>query len=108
MFFGMIIMAIGVVIVPLPGPFGIPIIFLGLVIILRSSRWVKRQFLQLVHRYPQLLYPLRKMLKPRARIIAILYRQMLKLERYILSKKYRPLRRIRRWFFRKHKLHLAK
>lgn len=95
---GVLMFIIGVLIMPLPGPFGAPVIFIGLVLILRSSSWVKRRFLRLVRRYPSLLYPIRKMLRPKAHIGPILYRQTLKLERFVLPKGKRPLRKIRRYF----------
>ena len=43
---GVVLMAVGVVITPLPGPFGVPVILLGLIILLRSSMWVKRLFVK--------------------------------------------------------------
>jgi hypothetical protein len=108
LFLGALIMLAGVVITPLPGPFGVPIILFGLVLALRSSSWAKRQFLRLVRRYPQFLSPLRKMLRPRARIVSILYRQMLKIERFILPKSLRRLQLTRRIFRRKRRPFPAK
>lgn len=90
---GVVLMAVGVVITPLPGPFGVPVILLGLIIVLRSSMWVKRLFVRLVRAHPRLLGPLRAMLRPGAKVIAMLWLQALRLERRILPKERRFLYR---------------
>ena len=43
---GLAIVVLGVLIAPLPGPGGIPVIALGLVLVLRNSFWAKRQFIR--------------------------------------------------------------
>jgi hypothetical protein len=90
---GIVLMAAGVVITPLPGPFGVPLILLGLIILLRSSMWVKRLFIRLVRAHPKLLRPLRTMLRPGAKVVAMLWLQALRLERRILPKERRFLYR---------------
>jgi len=92
---GVVLMAVGVVITPLPGPFGVPIILLGLIILLRSSMWVKRLFVKLVHAHPKLLGPLRAMLRPGAKVVAMLWLQALRLESRVLPKERRFLYRFR-------------
>ncbi|MFT4075200.1 MAG: PGPGW domain-containing protein [Asticcacaulis sp.] len=92
---GLVLMAVGVVITPLPGPFGVPVILLGLIILLRSSMWVKRLFMRLVKRHPKLLKPLRAMLRPGAKVVAMLWLQALRLERRVLPKNRRMLYRFR-------------
>ena len=90
---GVLLMVVGVVITPLPGPFGVPVILLGLIILLRSSMWVKRLFIRLVRAHPKLLRPLRAMLRPGAKVVAMLWLQALRLERRILPKRRRFLYR---------------
>jgi hypothetical protein len=92
---GLVLMVIGVVITPLPGPFGVPVILLGLIILLRSSMWVKRLFMRLVKQHPKLLKPVRAMLRPGAKVVAMLWLQALRLERRVLRKDRRMLYRFR-------------
>jgi hypothetical protein len=92
---GVALMAVGVVITPLPGPFGVPIILLGLIILLRSSMWVKRLFVKLVHAHPKLLGPLRAMLRPGAKVIAMMWLHTLRLERRLLPPNRRFMYRFR-------------
>jgi len=92
---GVVLMALGVVITPLPGPFGVPVILLGLIILLRSSMWVKRLFMKLVIAHPKLLRPLRAMLRPGAKIIAMMWLHALRIERRLLPKHRRFMYRFR-------------
>ncbi len=94
-FGGLLLMLVGVVITPLPGPFGVPVILLGLILTLRGSTWVKRRFVRLVQRYPKLLRPLRRLLRPGARVVALLWMQSLRIERRVLPARYRFLYRFR-------------
>ena len=43
---GLFVVLLGILIAPLPGPGGIPVIAVGLVLILKSSYWAKRQFIR--------------------------------------------------------------
>jgi len=92
---GVVLMAVGVVITPLPGPFGVPVILLGLIILLRSSMWVKRLFVKLVHAHPKLLGPLRAMLRPGAKVVAMMWLHALRLERRLLPPHRRFMYRFR-------------
>jgi hypothetical protein len=96
---GCMIMLLGTAIAPLPGPFGLPIAIVGLMIALRSSRLFKRFFLGLVRRYPKFLRPIRRMLKKRAPFWRILYSQMLRVEKFILPTNWRPLAYLRHRFY---------
>ncbi len=92
---GVVLMAVGVVIMPLPGPFGVPVILLGLIILLRSSMWVKRRFMKLVRAHPKVLKPVRALLRPGAKVIAMMWLHTLRLERRLLPKKRRFMYRFR-------------
>lgn len=92
---GLGLMLVGVVITPLPGPFGVPIILLGLIILLRSSVWVKRLFVRLVQKYPKVLRPLRAMLRPGAKVVALLWLQAMRIERRLLPARWRFMYRFR-------------
>jgi len=99
---GGLLVALGLVISPLPGPLGLPVMLLGLVLLLRSSTWVKRQFVRQVHKHPKWLGPLRSLMRPRAKFIAILWRFMLRAEGLALKPRNSLLRRVRRFFRRRH------
>jgi hypothetical protein len=95
---GFLVLA-GIVIAPLPGPFGLPISVFGLVLILRHSRAAKRAFIRLQHRHPKWLYPVRRMM--RGCVVAVMWHQMLKVERFVVrAKRWRILRRTRLAFQR--------
>ncbi len=92
---GVILMILGVVITPLPGPFGVPVILLGLILLLRNSTWVKRLFIRLVQRYPRVMKPIRGLLRPGAKVIALMWLHTLRIERRILSRRLRFMYRLR-------------
>jgi len=98
MLIGVVLMALGVVVTPLPGPFGVPIIIVGLIILLRSSTWVKRQFVKQVKKHPRSFGKIRALLRPGAKVLALLWLNMLRCERRILSRRQRILYRLRNWF----------
>jgi hypothetical protein len=93
---GSILIALGIVISPLPGPFGAPVILFGLAVLLRSSVWLKRRFIRARARHPKLLGPIRALLRPGAKILALLWLQVLRLERLVLPRPARGLLRMRR------------
>ncbi len=103
---GAILIALGIVITPLPGPFGVPIILLGLAVMLRSSVWIKRQFVKMRARHPKVLGPIRALLRPGAKIFALLWLQALRMERAVMPKPmqrlYRLRRRLKGLFRRRH------
>jgi hypothetical protein len=98
---GTLLVALGLAISPLPGPLGLPVVLLGLVLLLRSSTWIKRQFVRLVHKYPKWLGPLRSLMRPHAKILAVLWRFMLRAEGLVLKPRKSLLRRLHRVFRRR-------
>jgi hypothetical protein len=92
---GMVLMAFGVVLAPLPGPVGVPFVLFGLILLLRSSVWIKRQFVKLVKAHPKWLRPVRTMLRPGAKIISLVWLQGLRVERGVMPKKFRFMYRSR-------------
>ena len=50
---GLLIVLLGILIAPLPGPGGVPVIAVGLVLILKSSFWAKRQFIRAQYARPK-------------------------------------------------------
>jgi hypothetical protein len=60
---GLLVVLAGIVIAPIPGPGGIPVITLGMVVILRHSRSAKRSFIRAQRRWPRALSPVRRLLR---------------------------------------------
>ena len=60
---GWTIIALGVLISPLPGPGGLPVIALGGVLLLRNSADARRMFVRAKRRWPRLFSPLEKLRK---------------------------------------------
>ncbi|MET0272942.1 MAG: hypothetical protein ABW360_08120 [Phenylobacterium sp.] len=85
---GLVILA-GVLIAPLPGPGGIPVIAVGLVVILRNSYKAKRAFVRAQRRWPKLLYPLRRLMRREPEIASVFWQQYLRIERFTVPKRYR-------------------
>ncbi|GAB4187670.1 MAG: hypothetical protein OHK0024_28160 [Thalassobaculales bacterium] len=54
---GIVVILVGIVIAPLPGPGGIPVIALGAVILLRHSGWARKSFVRLKQRFPSTMRP---------------------------------------------------
>ena len=86
---GMVLMAFGVVLAPLPGPLGVPFVLLGLILLLRSSTWIKRQFMRQVRAHPRWLGPVRAMLRPGAKVISLVWLQGLRVERGLMPRRFR-------------------
>jgi len=59
---GWLLIVIGTLIGPIPGPWSLPLVALGAVMILRRSLWARRRFVRLSQRYPRMLGPLRRFL----------------------------------------------
>lgn len=57
---GWTIILVGFLMVPLPGPFGLPIMLVGGVIVLRNSDESKRLFVRMKRRFPRLFVPIER------------------------------------------------
>ncbi|MBX3480630.1 MAG: hypothetical protein KF842_09525 [Caulobacter sp.] len=93
---GLLIILLGIIIAPLPGPFGVPIMVVGLVLILRTSFAAKRGFLRAVKRYPKLLNPIRRLLRRNPPFAQVFWQQLLRVERLVTSKGHRGVARMRK------------
>lgn len=78
---GVTIVLAGAVIGALPGPGGIPIVALGLMVVLKSSRGARRLFIRAQRRWPRTLTPVRRMLRDPAQIGPILLAPLRRLAR---------------------------
>ena len=93
---GFAIIGVGILIAPLPGPGGIPVIVVGLMVVLRNSFKARRQFVRLNRAYPKTLYPIRRLLRRDPEIVALFYLQTLRVERLLLPKRIRFMKPLRR------------
>lgn len=97
---GVLVLA-GVVIAPLPGPLGVPITVVGLVLILRNSMGARRAFVRAQHRYPKAVFPLRRLLRREPEVAPVAWQQVLRVERMVLPRRWRMAARLRRRHFRR-------
>jgi hypothetical protein len=97
---GFAIIVLGVAIAPLPGPGGIPVIVVGLMVVLRNSFKARRQFVRLHRAHPRMLYPIRRLLRREPEFMALFYHQTLRVERILLPKRIRFIQAARRRFRR--------
>jgi hypothetical protein len=98
---GWVVVVAGVIIAPLPGPFGVPIIMVGLILILRNSYPLRRAFVRLQHKYPRFIFPIRRLLRKNPEIAAVAYQQALRVEKFLLPKRWRAAKDVRRRYFRR-------
>jgi hypothetical protein len=64
---GWTIVALGILIIPLPGPFGLPVAFVGAVILLRNSSDARRLFVRMRRRKPGWFAPFDRFVRGRKR-----------------------------------------
>ena len=98
---GVLVVLLGILIAPLPGPGGIPVIAVGLMLILRSSYWAKRQFMRAQHARPKWVYPFRRLMRRKPEIAPVFWQQALRAEKLVLRRRRRLVRvrkRVRRSF----------
>ena len=93
---GVLIALLGVALAPLPGPLGVPVTVVGLMLVLRNSFWARRRFVRLQHRHPRWLFPLRRLLRKNPEIMPVAWQQALRVERLLTPRKLRFLVRTRR------------
>ncbi|WP_240454645.1 hypothetical protein [Caulobacter sp. 17J65-9] len=96
MLLGAGIMVLGFAIAPLPGPFGLPIAVVGMMLILRNSIWAKRKFIKLQHARPNWVYPIRRLMRREPEVAPVMWQQTLRTERLLLNRDARFLARTRR------------
>lgn len=97
---GFAIIVLGVAIAPLPGPGGIPVIVVGLMVVLRNSFKARRQFVRLHRAHPRVLSPIRRLLRRDPEFMALFYHQALRVERILMPKRIRFIKPLRRRFRR--------
>jgi hypothetical protein len=98
---GMVLVVLGVLMAPIPGPLGVPVTLLGLVLILRNSFRLRRAFVRFQRKHPKTMFPMRKLLSKNPEVAAVAYHQALRIERTFLPKSWRVSRDLRHKYFRR-------
>jgi hypothetical protein len=98
---GILIALAGVLIAPLPGPGGLPVIVLGLMLVLRNSFKARRQFVKFQRAHPKVVFPIRRLLRREPEVVAVAWQQTLRVERLVLPSRFRFIGRTRRSFRRR-------
>lgn len=93
---GLLVIVLGILIAPLPGPGGVPVIALGLILVLRSSYWAKRLFIRAQYARPKYVYPFRRLMRKNPEIAPVFWQQALRAEKLVLRRKRGPLIRLRK------------
>jgi hypothetical protein len=94
-------MGVGLIGAVLPGHLGVPVLVVGLIIVLRTSRPARRQFVGLQRRHPKLVFPLRRLLRREPEVMPVAWQQLLRAEKLVLPRKWRHAARLRRRYLRK-------
>jgi hypothetical protein len=98
---GGIIMLAGLILAPLPGHIGLPLLVVGLMIVLRNSFAAKRQFVRIQRAHPKMVFPFRRLMRREPEIVLVFWQQYLRVERLVLPKRARFAVRSRRGLKRK-------
>ena len=98
---GVLVVLAGILISPLPGPGGLPVIVLGLMLVLRNSFRARRAFIRFQRKHPRVIFPLRRLLRRDPEVLAIAYQQVLRIERLILPHDWRRVKSLRRRYLRR-------
>ena len=102
---GCLLMGVGLIGAVLPGHLGVPVLVVGLIIVLRTSRPARRQFVDLQRRHPKLVFPLRRLLRREPEVMPVAWQQVLRAEKLVLPRKWRHAARLRRRYLRRRPPH---
>jgi hypothetical protein len=95
---GVAVVLLGIALAPLPGPGGLPVIVVGLMILLRNSFWAKRQFVRFQRAHPRTVFPIRRLLRREPEVLPVFWQGILRTERVLLARERRIARKLRRRF----------
>ena len=97
---GAVMILLGVLMAPIPGPLGLPVTLVGLVLVLRNSFRLRRLFIRVQRRHPRVIFPLRRLLRREPEVMPVAWQQALRVERMLLPKSWRMGTSLRRKYFR--------
>jgi hypothetical protein len=86
---GLLLMLASVPLVALPGHLGLPLMVIGLMIVLRNSFSAKRRFLRMQRAHPNMVFPLRRLMRREPEIVQVFWQQYLRVERLVLPRRAR-------------------
>ncbi len=98
---GLVIMLVGLPLVALPGHLGLPLMVIGLMIVLRNSFSAKRRFVQMQRAHPNMVFPIRRLMRREPEIVQVFWQQYLRVERLVLPQRFRFAIRSRRYLKRR-------
>jgi hypothetical protein len=98
---GVLLVLAGILIAPLPGPGGLPVMVLGLMLILRNSFKARRHFVRFQRAHPKMVFPIRRLLRREPEVVAVAWQQMLRIERLLLPARWRVCVKSRRYVRRR-------
>lgn len=81
---GLLIIVAGILISPLPGPGGLPVIVIGLMVVLRNSFKARRHFVRFQRAHPRFISPIRRLLRREPEVLPVFWQQYLRVERVVL------------------------
>jgi len=93
---GLVFIAAGFLIAPLPGPMGLPLTVIGLMLVLRNSFKARKQFVRFQHAHPKLVFPLRRLLRREPEVILVAWQQALRIEKLVVPRRWRVAKRWRK------------
>ncbi len=99
---GMVFFIVGIPFALAPFHLGLPFVVIGLIMVLRNAMWARRQFVHLKRRHPNLVMPVRKLLRRKPQVASVFWQQTLKLERFFLRSRH-VLGGLRRRYLRRPK-----
>ncbi|WP_425994559.1 hypothetical protein [Caulobacter sp. DWR1-3-2b1] len=85
---GLVLIAGGALIAPLPGPLGLPLTVVGLMLVLRNSFKARKQFVRFQHAHPKLVFPIRRLLRREPEVVLVAWQQVLRIERLIMPRRW--------------------
>jgi hypothetical protein len=86
---GGLIMLAGLILAPLPGHIGLPLLVVGLMIVLRNSFAAKRRFVRIQRAHPKMVFPIRRLMRREPEIVLVFWQQYLRVERLVLPRRVR-------------------
>ena len=85
---GTVFFLVGIPFALAPLHLGLPFVVIGLIMVLRNAMWARRRFIHLKRRHPNLVMPVRKLLRKNPQIASVFWQQTLKLERLLLRSRH--------------------
>src|SRR5436190_2476184 len=96
------IMLVGLTLTFLPLHLGLPFLVVGLMLVLQNSFTARRQFVRIQRAHPNVVFPIRRLMRRDPEIVPVVWQQTLRVERLVLPPRYRFCRRTRRHVTRRY------